>query len=263
MMAMKRILGGLSAPLIKTLTLELFVALRDRIVSRHRSGEEYQNISKALKVPKNTVASIILKWKMFGTTKTLPRAGSLAKLSNRGRRALVREVNKYPLVALTKLQISSVEMSELSKRTTISAALHQSGLYDRVARRKAHDSLLGVCLKALKDSQTMRSKILWSDETKIELVGLNAKRHVWRKRGTIPAVNHGDGSINGVEIFFTGRNWETSQDRGKDEPSKVQRSLMKTCSTALRTSGVGSPSNRTMTLSTQPRQRRSGFESSL
>ena len=29
-------------------------------------------MSAALKVPKNTVASIILKWKKFGTTKTLP-----------------------------------------------------------------------------------------------------------------------------------------------------------------------------------------------
>ena len=41
----------------------------------------------------------------------------------------------------------------------------------------------------------MRNKILWSDETKIELFGLNAKRHVWRKPGTIPTVNHGGGSI--------------------------------------------------------------------
>ena len=115
---------------------ELSVELRDRIVSRHRSGEGYQNISAALKVPKNTVASIILKWKKFGTTKTLPRAGRPAKLSNRGRRALVREVTKNPMVTLTELQSSSVEMGEPSRRTTISAALHQSGLYGRVARRK-------------------------------------------------------------------------------------------------------------------------------
>ena len=40
----------------------------DRIVSRHRSGEGYQNISVALNVPKNTVASIIHKWKKFGIT---------------------------------------------------------------------------------------------------------------------------------------------------------------------------------------------------
>jgi hypothetical protein len=98
-------------------------------VSRHRSEEGYQNISAALKVPKNTVASIILKWKKFGTTKTLP--------SNQRRRPLIKEVTKNPMVTLTELQSSSVEMGEPSRRTTISAALHQSDLYGRVVRRKS------------------------------------------------------------------------------------------------------------------------------
>ena len=115
---------------------ELSVERRDRTVLRHRSGEGSQKKSAALKVPKNTVASIILKWNKFGTTKILPRACRPAKLSNRGRRALVREVTKNPMVTLTELQSSSVEMGEPSRRTTISAALHQSGLYGRVARRK-------------------------------------------------------------------------------------------------------------------------------
>ena len=75
----------------------------DRIVLMHISGEGYQNVSAALKVPKNTVASSILKWKKFGTTKTLPRAGRPAKLSNRGRRASVREVTKNTMVTLTEL----------------------------------------------------------------------------------------------------------------------------------------------------------------
>ena len=79
------------------------VELRERIVSRHRSGEGYQRISAALKVPKNTVASIILKWKKFGTTKILHKVGSLTILSIRGRRALVREVTKKPMVTLTEL----------------------------------------------------------------------------------------------------------------------------------------------------------------
>jgi hypothetical protein len=42
----------------------------------------------------------------------------------------------------------------------------------------------------------MRNKILWSDETKVELCGLNAKRHIWRKPGT---------------MFFSGRDWETER----------------------------------------------------
>ena len=82
---------------------ELPIEFRDRIVSRHRSGEGYQKMSAALKVPKNTVAFIILKWMTFGTTKTLPRAVRPAKLSSRRWRALVRDVNKNPMVTLTEL----------------------------------------------------------------------------------------------------------------------------------------------------------------
>ena len=119
-----------------------------------------------------TVASIIWKWKKFGSTRTLPRAGRPSKLSDRGRRALVREVTKNPMVTLSELQRSSVERGEPSRRTTISAAIHQSGLYGKMARRKPLLSKkhMAACLEFakmhLKDSQTMRNKIIWSDETK-------------------------------------------------------------------------------------------------
>jgi hypothetical protein len=81
---------------------ELSLELRDRIVSRLRFGEGYQNIPAALKVPLNTVATIILKWKKFGTNKTLVVAGLTVKLSDRGRRALVRAVTTKPMVTLTE-----------------------------------------------------------------------------------------------------------------------------------------------------------------
>ena len=54
----------------------------------------------------------------------------------------------------------------------------------------------------------MRNKILWYDETKIELFGLNAKRHIWRIPGTILTVKHGGGSImlwGGFSAAETGR----------------------------------------------------------
>ena len=114
---------------------------------------------------------------------------------------MVREVTKNPMVTLTELQRFSVEMGEPSRRTTISAALHQSGLYGRVARwkpllSKRHmTARLEFAKRHLKDSQTMTNNILWSDETKIALFGLNAKCHVWRKPGTIPTVKHGGGSV--------------------------------------------------------------------
>jgi hypothetical protein len=50
--------------------------------------EGYQKMYAAWKVPKTTVVSLILKWKKSGTTKTLPRTGRLAKLSNWGENGL-------------------------------------------------------------------------------------------------------------------------------------------------------------------------------
>ncbi|KAF7650103.1 hypothetical protein LDENG_00131280 [Lucifuga dentata] len=54
----------------------------------------------------------------------------------------------------------------------------------------------------LKDSESMRKKILWSDDTKTELFGQTSKHYVWRIPGTahhlantIPMVKHGGGSI--------------------------------------------------------------------
>ncbi|KAJ8361428.1 hypothetical protein SKAU_G00179530 [Synaphobranchus kaupii] len=113
---------------------ELSADLRNRIVSRHRSGEGYGKISTALQVPKRTVATIIRKWKKFGTTKNLPKPGRPAKLSNWGRRALAREVSRNPRVTLTELQCILVEMGKPFRRSNIQAALHQSGLYAGTGR---------------------------------------------------------------------------------------------------------------------------------
>ncbi len=45
-------------------------------------------------------------------------------------------------------------------------------------------------------------KVLWSDETKIQLFGINLTRRVWRRRNatyvpknTIPTVKHGGGNL--------------------------------------------------------------------
>lgn len=52
----------------------------------------------------------------------------------------------------------------------------------------------------------MKSEVLWSGETKRELIGLNSTHCVWRKRSeydsenVVSTVKHGGGSIIGV--FF-------------------------------------------------------------
>ena len=89
---------------------------------------------------------------------------------------------------------------------------------------------LGFAKRHLKDSQTMRNKILWFDETKTELFGLNAKRHVWRETRyrSSPGQYHPYDEAwwwqnHAMGMVFSCRDWETSQDRGKDELNKVER----------------------------------------
>ncbi|KAI4873602.1 hypothetical protein NFI96_001400 [Prochilodus magdalenae] len=69
--------------------------------------------------------------------------------------------------------------------------------------KRAHvEARLKYANDHLKDEPSYWEKVLWSDETKIELFGLNSTRHVWRKKNaaydpknTVPTVKHGGGSI--------------------------------------------------------------------
>ena len=114
----------------------------------------------------------------------LSRTGRPQKLSIRARRALVREATKRPMATLKELQCSTAELGDTVHTATIARVLHKTGLYGRVAKRKPLlkktriKSRLEFPRRHVGDSETKWKKILWSDETKIELFGLNAKRYV-------------------------------------------------------------------------------------
>jgi hypothetical protein len=59
-------------------------------------------------------------------------------------------------------------------------------------------------------------------------------------------------------MFFSGRDWESSQDRDKAKNREILDENLLQSAQDLRL-GQGSPSNRTLTLSTQPRQCRNDF----
>ena len=69
--------------------------------------------------------------------------------------------------------------------------------------KKAHvQAHLKFAEEHLDDLEKAWEKVMWSDETKIELFGINSTRRVWRKinaeynpKNTIPTVKHGGGNL--------------------------------------------------------------------
>ncbi|MBN3277122.1 TCB1 transposase, partial [Polyodon spathula] len=188
-------------------TKEHSTKVRDKVIQMHALGKGYKIISKYLDIPVSTVESIIRKWKLHHTTEPLPRKGHPSKLSTQTRRRLVRATER-PTITLKELQSSMAGRGVMVHQSTISRALHNTGLYGRVARKKPllKKYHLKARLQFVRKHESypaaMWEKVLWSDETKIELFGQNSKRYVWRKpntahasRHTIPTMKNGGGSI--------------------------------------------------------------------
>nr|ACN10560.1 Transposable element Tc1 transposase [Salmo salar] len=89
----------------------------------------------------------------------------------------------------------------------------------------SHSSVKGMtaCLELAK-RHLKDSMIFWSDEIKIELFGLNAKHHVWRKPGTIPMVKHGGASIMLWGCFSAAGTGRLIRIEGKLNGAKYKRS---------------------------------------
>ncbi len=125
-------------------------------------------------------------------------------------------------------------MGESCRKSTITAALHQSGLYGRVARRKPLLSArhmkarMEFAKKHLKDSKMVTNKILWSDETKIELLALILSGMCGENQALLITCQYSPNSGSMVVaascwgVFFSCRDRTTGCNRGKDECGQVQ-----------------------------------------
>lgn len=159
-------------------------------------------------MPISSVQTLIKKWKLRGSVETKPRSGRPTKISATAARKIARDAKKNPQITSAEIQESLKKTGVAVSRCTIRRHLNKNGLHGRVARRKP---LLRKCHKASRlqyakqhrdKPQNFWNKVIWSDETKIELFGHNHKRYIWRgvnkaynEKYTIPTVKHGGGSL--------------------------------------------------------------------
>ena len=182
--------------------------LKEQIISMHKQSKGYKKISKALKVSRNTVGSIIRKFKAKGTIETLPGRGQKSKLSSVSTRRMIRIVNKNPRVTTKELQNDLKSAGVSVSVTTIRRKLHTEGFHARTSRRtplltvKHKKRRLQYANNYIEKPKKFWDSVLWTDETKLELFGHMDQRYIWRKKNeayaeknTIPTVKHGGGSL--------------------------------------------------------------------
>ena len=138
--------------------------------------------------------------------------------------------------------------------------------------KKAHvQALLNFAKEHLDDPEEAWEKVMWSDETKIELIGINSTRRVWRKRNaeynpknTIPTVKHGGGNL---------MLWGCLSAKGTGRLQRIEGRMGPCTRTFWATTSfpqwehwkwvVDESSNMTMTQNIWPRQQRSGSKRSI
>ena len=137
-------------------------------------------------------------------TINLPRSGAPCKISPCGVSMIMRKVRDKPRSTQEEFVYDPKAAGTTVTKKTIGNTLCRNGLKSCSAckvplLKKAHvQARLKFANEHLNDSENAWEKVMWSDETKIELFGINSTRCVWRKRNsnydpknTIPTVKHG------------------------------------------------------------------------
>uniref|UniRef100_A0A4W5NG38 Transposase Tc1-like domain-containing protein n=1 Tax=Hucho hucho TaxID=62062 RepID=A0A4W5NG38_9TELE len=189
-------------------TKELSKDVRDKIVDLHKAGMGYKTIAKQLGEKVTIFGAIIRKWKKHKRIVNLPRPGAPCNISPRGVAMIMRTVRNQPRTTREDLVNDLKASGTIVTKKTIGNTLRREGLKSCSARKvpllkKAHiHARLKFANEHLNDSEDNLVKVLWSDETKRELFGINSTRRVWRRRNvaydpknTIPTVKHGGGNI--------------------------------------------------------------------
>lgn len=217
---------------------ELTISQKQHILSLWKDGNSYRTISNNLNIPFTTIASFISRFKTRNSVENQRRTGAPKKISLWSARILGRQIQQNPQVTREELQEHLRALGIKVTKRTISNELHKNSLKSRIPRNaplllKRHRDARLKFVREHKDKEySFWEKVLWTDETKIELFGHNYRNHVCRKDGeaylpknTLPTVKFGSGSIMICDCFSAKGVGRISIIDGKMNAERYQKIL--------------------------------------
>lgn len=178
--------------------------LRRLVIEGRNDGLSYSELAGRFKMSKAGARKICVKYDTTGFIVNMPKTGRPRKTSQRTDKRIVREIAKNPLGTARTIK----ETLELDVSTrTINRRLKSGGLESRLQIRKpfltaAHKKRLEFAKKYINKGAGFWNSILWSDESKFELIGSDKRRRTWQKpdekfkeKNLCKTVKHGGGSI--------------------------------------------------------------------
>ncbi|MBN3314585.1 XRCC4 protein, partial [Atractosteus spatula] len=201
---------------------EISEDLRKRVVDAHQAGKGYRMTSKDSRLHQSTVRRIVYKCRKFNTTVTLPRSGRPTKITPRARRIIFREITKNPRVMSKDLQASLALANVSVHESTIRQTLNKDSKKEATTLQEEH---------------CYWKNVLWTDESKIELFGLNEK-HYAMGPGRFAIIDRTMNSVlyqqilqENVRVTFCdlklNRRWVLQQDNNPKHTSQSTKEWLK------------------------------------
>lgn len=181
-----------------------------QIVVRHfENGDSEHEIANKMLCSRNTVHSIINKYKKTRCIGNILGRGRRRKTTSRLDKVIQRKVkmDRRKSAASVRQEIEQ-ELGVVISNQTVRRRLHEIGFFGHIARKKPYVNKVNR-LKRLQYVKRYQNKeinfwkqVIWSDESKFNMFGSDGKIMVWRQpkeeylpRCIVPTVKYGGGNV--------------------------------------------------------------------
>ncbi|GFV49360.1 transposable element Tc1 transposase [Trichonephila clavipes] len=188
---------------------EASIDVRKFILRLFKKRKSYREVAKIVGRSHSCVQKIIGRFKSNGLIENNSGRGRESILSDVAKRKVLKDIKIDPKLSAVKLAAETSRIMDRSvSAETVRNMIRHAGYSSRVARKKPFISLQNQ-KKRLEFAKTHQlktgnfwKKVIFSDESKLNIFGNDGRRPVWRKpnialdpKNLRPTVKHGGGSV--------------------------------------------------------------------